>query len=117
MKAKTFLWVLAVVLVQAQLAWAADVLVEWDPNPEADLAGYKLYYGTSPRTRGVYAETVVISDKNLTNWSLSLPGDTYYFALTAYDASGNESEFSIEVSAVVPDLAGPGKPGIPVYIP
>jgi len=117
MKQKTFLWVLAIVLAHAQLGWAADVLVEWDPNPEADLAGYKLYYGTTSRTQGSYAETVVISDKNLTNWSLTLPGDTYYFALTAYDASGNESGFSMEVSAVVPDLAGPGKPGTPIFIP
>ena len=117
MKGKAFLWMLAVLLAHVQLGWAADVLVEWDPNTEADLAGYKLYYGPTSRSQGSYAETVLISDKNLTNWSLTLPADTYYFALTAYDTSGNESAFSIEVSAVVPDLAGPGKPGTPVYIP
>lgn len=117
MKLKAFLWVFVVVLAHAQLGWAAEVLVEWNPNPEADLAGYKIYYGTTSRIQGSYAETVVISDKNLTNWSLTLPGDTYYFALTAYDSSGNESDFSVEVSAVVPDLAGPGKPGTPIYIP
>ena len=117
MKQKTFLWVLAIVFAQAQLGWAADVLVEWDPNPEADLAGYKLYYGATSRTQGSYAETVVINDKNSTNWSLTLPGDTYYFALTAYDTSGNESSFSDEVSAVVPDSGAPGKPGRPIFIP
>jgi hypothetical protein len=117
MRRTTFLWVLAILLGHAQLGWAADVLVEWNPNPEADLAGYKLHYGTTSRTQGSYDETVVISDKNLTHWSLTLPGDTYYFALTAYDTSGNESGFSVEVSAVVPDLSGPGKPGTPVFIP
>ncbi len=117
MKQRAFLWVLAIALIQAQLGWAAEVLVEWDPNTEADLAGYKLYYGTTSRTEGSYAETVVIDNKGATNWSLTLPGDTYYFALTAYDVSGNESDFSVEVSAVVPDTRGPGKPGKPIFIP
>ena len=93
------------------------VFVEWDPNTEADLAGYKLYYGTTSRIQGSYAETVVINDKDSTGWSLTLPGDTYYFALTAYDMSGNESGFSDEVSAVVPDSGAPGKPGRPIFIP
>jgi len=117
MRLKTFLWVLAVVLVHAQLGWAAEVFIEWNPNSEADLAGYKLYYGTTSRTQGSYAETVVINGKDSTHWSLTLPGDTYYFALTAYDISGNESGFSDEVSAVVPDSAAPGKPGRPILIP
>ncbi len=117
MKQRAFLWVLAIVLAHAQLGWAADVFVEWDPNTEADLAGYKLYYGTTSRAEGSYAETVVIDNKNSTSWSLTLPGDTYYFALTAYDVSGNESGFSVEVSAVVPDSAAPGKPGKPIFIP
>lgn len=117
MKKKAFLWVLAIILLHAQLGWATEVLVEWNPNAEADLAGYKLYYGTTSRTDGTYAETVVIDNKDSTSWSFTLPGDTYYFALTAYDVSGNESAFSEEVSAVVPDSAAPGKPGKPVFVP
>jgi hypothetical protein len=29
-------------------------------------------------------------------------GQTYYFAVTAYDAAGNESAFSDEVSKLIP---------------
>jgi len=32
-------------------AFACDLAISWNPNTEPDLAGYKIYYGTSPRSR------------------------------------------------------------------
>ncbi len=74
----------------------AAFTLAWDPNTEPDLAGYKLYYGTSS---GSYQQSVNVG--NLTQYSLSnlQDGVTYYFAVTAYDTEGNESGYSNEVSA------------------
>jgi hypothetical protein len=68
--------------------------ITWAANSEKDLAGYKLYVGTSS---GVYNRTVDVG--KVTSYSIALPkGSTYFFALTAYDSSGNESGRSAEVS-------------------
>lgn len=74
----------------------ATFTLAWDPNSEPDLAGYKLYYGTSS---GSYQQSINVG--NLTQYSLSnlQDGVTYYFAVTAYDTEGNESGYSNEVSA------------------
>ena len=34
----------------ANVSFAKDVTLTWDANQEADVAGYKIHYGTSPRT-------------------------------------------------------------------
>ena len=89
-------------------SWAAVIQLTWSPNSESDLAGYKLYYGTAS---GSYGAPVVVG--NVTSYALSLSptvGTTYYFAVSAYDTSGNESVKSDEVSAFVPDSTPPAKP-------
>ena len=68
--------------------------VTWAANSEADLAGYKLHVGT---TSGVYSQTIDVG--RVTSYAIALPkGVTYFFALTAYDSSGNESGRSAELS-------------------
>jgi hypothetical protein len=76
----------------------------WDPpttnadgTPLTDLAGYKIYYGTLTRNY-----TKVINVGNVTTYTIeNLNPDTYYFAVTAYDNSGNESGYSNEVSKII----------------
>lgn len=84
----------------------ARVLVAWDPNPEPDIGGYKIYHGTNSR---VY--DVVIDVGNVTNAVTSnfVRGVTYYFAATAYNTSSLESDFSEEASLYIP--APPSAPG------
>ncbi len=67
----------------------------WDPNTEGNLAGYKVYYGLSS---GNYETIVDVG--NQTNYPLPylLLGNTYFFAVTAYDVDGNESGFSNETT-------------------
>src|SRR5256886_14109836 len=86
------------------LSSAAQVTLAWDPNTETDLAGYKLYYGTSS---GSYPSSVDVG--NLTSYTLSglLEGRTYYFAATAYDLNVSESGFSNEASKALEDVTPP----------
>ena len=68
--------------------------VTWAANSEGDLAGYKLYVGT---TSGVYNQ--ILDAGMVTSYKMTLPkGVTYFFSVTAYDRSGNESSRSTEVS-------------------
>ena len=80
--------------------------LSWKANTELDLSGYRIYYGLSPRNNdcppGGYANKVDVG--NTTSYSITNlnNGTTYYFSLTSYDASGNESCFSKEISKVIP---------------
>ena len=61
----------------------------WDPNYEHDLAGYNIYYSYS--FDGKY--TLIGSSKD--NYFVDYGahnGTTYYYAVTAYDFNGNESD-------------------------
>ena len=79
------------------LAYSAVVILEWSANPEPDLDGYMVYYGTSSRD---YAWSVDVGDYTSCAISDSRfeDGQTYYFAATAYDEYGNESAYSEEVT-------------------
>lgn len=102
---------LAVVIlsfVLVGLAHAGNVTLAWDPNTGQNLAGYKLYYGTSSRNY-----TVSVNVGNATKYTLVnlTDGMLYYFAVTAYDAYGHESDYSAELVHVVnnqPPVAGAG---------
>jgi hypothetical protein len=77
-----------------QKACAANVTLEWDPNPEPDIAGYEIYYGFSSRN---YSKMIdVRSYTSCTIGDLEL-GVTYYLAAKAYNTSGYRSDYSDEV--------------------
>ena len=60
-------------------AFAGSVNLSWDANTEPDLAGYKVYFGTSSGNYGTPA-----SVGNTTSYSLAgLSDGTYFFAVTA----------------------------------
>jgi fibronectin type 3 domain-containing protein len=89
---------------------AASVGLAWDANTEPDLAGYKVYYGTASRN---YTNTVtlgLVTTYTVTNVFYDI---TTYFAVTAFNSAGLESEFSNEVSATV---ATPQPPAVPVSL-
>ena len=70
------------------------VTVTWSANNEADLKGYRVYVGTAS---GVRSQSFDVG--NVTSTRLTLPlGSTYWFSVTAYDKSGNESSPSGELS-------------------
>ncbi len=83
----------------AQAAHAYGVSISWDENPESDVAGYKVYYGTASHT---YRNTLDVGPFTAAAIDGLSAGATYYFAVTAYDVSGNESAASREVQATIP---------------
>lgn len=83
-------------LVIAAPARAATVEITWNANTEPDLAGYKVKYGQSP---GVHGTVVDVGNATTHTVSGLTAGAVYYFVVTAYDTSTNESGPSIEVVA------------------
>lgn len=87
----------------------------WDPNPEPDLAGYRLYYQAgSPQPPFLGYEATQgdspIDAGDTTSLQVELPDDgrVYYFSVTAYDASGYESAYSnIVANRPRPNLVAP----------
>jgi PKD repeat protein len=93
---------------------AASVRLTWIPpttnaNGTAlnDLAGYKVYHGSSSRQ---YTASVDVG--NVTSYTLSglTSGRLYYIAVTASDTSGNESVYSAEIPVTPTDTPPPGAP-------
>jgi len=96
------------VFLSVSSAEAAYLDLAWNLNQEPDLAGYRVYYGTSSRE---YINSVDVGNTTAYRMSGLLDGVTYYIALTAYDMVGNESDFSQEVSGVgVTDEPPPSDP-------
>jgi hypothetical protein len=76
-----------------------QVTLEWDPNTELNLAGYRLYVGTAS---GAYGRSVNAGLATSCTVTDLLGGHTYYFAATAFNTSGAESAKSNEVVYTVP---------------
>ena len=73
---------------------AAEVTLAWDANPEPSVQGYRVYYGTSS---GFYTAVYDAGDRTDCVITGLDAGTTYYFACTAYNATGDESNFSGEI--------------------
>lgn len=81
-------------------AVAADATFTWTANTEANLAGYRVYYGLST---GVYSDHVEVAKTETTVTVIGLvAGQTYYFAATAFDTDNFESDYSTEVVWTAP---------------
>jgi hypothetical protein len=88
------LWTIPLLVCPA--AFADSVTLAWDASSGA--SGYRLYYGT--KSGPPYSISVDVL--NVTTWTVTgLGPGTYYFAVTAYNASG-ESSYSNEVSKTIP---------------
>ena len=79
------------------LSWETPVSLA-DGKPLADLSGFNIYYGKSPLGYSEVIDTGDVRTYTLQN----MPAGTYYFAITAYDSAGNETDFSPEVKKSIP---------------
>ena len=89
----------ALILVTTVAIGAVSVTVAWNPNPEPDIAGYKVYVGTNSDR---YSTVVDAGNRTSQVISNLAAGWTYFFAASAYDTTGLESELSPGVSYTVP---------------
>jgi hypothetical protein len=98
-----------VLLFLAAPALSADVTLAWDPNSEADLEGYGVYFklGSSgpPYELFGYVTLQELNDPDNPAFAVTglAKGSSYYFAVTAYDTAGNESGYSAPVCAQIGD--------------
>ncbi len=76
-----------------------NVSLAWDAESDPGVSGYALHYGT---TSGVYSVRIDAGTNATATASNLTGGQTYYFAVTAYNDSGSESAPSAEVSFDVP---------------
>jgi hypothetical protein len=100
-------WVWTMLMLACAAAVGAErVTLAWDPSPSAAVSGYRVYWGTNSRAylwvtnAGlVLTQSVVLAHRG-----------RWFFAATAYDTNGLESDFSGEVSweskPVPPVMAG-----------
>ena len=72
-----------------------SAIVSWNANTESDLAGYRVYYGTSSRN---YPNSISVGKVTSATISGLTIGTKYYIALKAVDTSGNLSGYSAEVT-------------------
>jgi hypothetical protein len=115
---RLFLWAIATcpLLASAAVIPSAGVSLQWNANPEPDVVGYKVYFGTEPQDYSAVIDVVGSTKTELPAVSL---GSTYYLAVSAYNAAGVESPRSAElkVTAEVPTgvvdtsmgFSGPGQ--------
>ena len=90
-----FMPVMLMVFLMAPGAHSAQVTLAWDSNQENDLAGYRLYYGSASRN---YSQVIDVGNNNQHKVSGLAAGATYYFAVTAYNLKGYESDYSTELA-------------------
>jgi hypothetical protein len=77
--------------------------IYWNSNREDDLAGYNIYYSYD------YNGRYTLISSTGTNYFIDFGasnGVTYYYAVTAYDYNGNESELSFDVVYATPRPEG-----------
>jgi hypothetical protein len=90
-------------LVGLALIWAAPtksppaVMVMWNASPDPIVLQYGIYWGAASRSYTNFIVNTGIHNTNVTITNL-VRGVTYYFAATCISVTGQESDYSIEVS-------------------
>jgi hypothetical protein len=104
----------AVAMGIATSGHAMDVTLGWNANTEANLKGYKIYYGTnqggpyngSGSSDGASPIVLLLSSLSIPNspeYTVhGLSEGSYYFVVTAFSTEGVESGFSNEVGTGAP---------------
>lgn len=116
--------------VTALFAPTYRLVFAWDPNPEPDIAGYKLYMGlasgvyftnwSAGNMTGIVVRVQGYTNAIPTNYSHLVvaelgtnqwPAEKTYFAATAFNTSGLESDFSNELIWTNTPATPPPPPG------
>lgn len=87
------LFILLIIVLYSNIVLAGSISLVWNPSPEPDIDGYKLYY------REDSGQEKVVDVGNVVVYELTglITGAYYTVEATAYDMSGNESQRSYGV--------------------
>lgn len=98
-KIKLSYLITCVILLTTFICYSIGVGVAWDHPTDSRVVGYKVHYGTN--SRGPYQYIIDVKYTNYvridTNWVMF---KTNYIVATSYDAYGNQSDYSKELSWV-----------------
>jgi hypothetical protein len=75
-----------------------SVTLEWDAVTNPSPGGYRVYVGIASGTYQPFQDAGPFTTYTVTG----LGSGTYYFVVTAYDMSNNESAFSNEILRILP---------------
>jgi hypothetical protein len=76
--------------------------LQWSASSDSRVVGYRVYWGSSSRSYQQARGAGQVASSTTSHVIGNLPTQrTYYFAVTAYDAAGNESDFSAEASKTI----------------
>ena len=79
---------------------AGSAVLSWNASPDAE--GYKIYYGKNTRTgdcpNGGYEKSIDAGQGTQYTVSGLKEGEEYFFSITSYNQSGQESCFGEEVN-------------------
>ncbi|MEO0971999.1 MAG: putative Ig domain-containing protein [Pseudomonadota bacterium] len=98
---------LAAFTLEVTSAGELSVTLDWNPPTEntddsglTDLTSYRIYVGVEP---GNYTDQVEVDNPGLSSFVVErMDAGTYYFAITAVNSLGIESDFSNEVTVTLP---------------
>lgn len=98
-------------LMLVHYAWGASAVLAWDANPETNIAGYKLSVGTAgPDGKIEWTREIdVVDGKVETDVHDLMPGETYHFAVLAYNTHGQTGPMSDVITYTIP--VPPSAPG------
>lgn len=109
---KTILLVIFIMFVSlSAFATTKGYRLQWDPNSEPDLAGYRVYIGT--QSGGPYTVVAELGLVAQYDGELNVPDDalsSFYWVVTAFDTSGLESDYSNEVGKTFDTRVPPTAP-------
>src|SRR5882762_4373692 len=92
------LWSFLLALSPLTSLASPSITLAWDPSPDPSVVGYKVYWGIASRN---YTNSLSAGSATTLTVSNLVIGTPYFFAATAYDTNGIESDYSAEVSGSV----------------
>lgn len=94
-------WLILVLLTSVQ---ANALTLTWNANTDPGTVGYKIYYGGVTQTYTNVADVGLVRMNFIPGLLTNVP---YFFAVTAYNAAGLESDFSAELAYTITNAPPP----------
>ena len=95
----SFLFSVLLAILQPSAFAGGSVTLTWSPSTDPLVVGYNIYYGGAS---GTYTNSISVGSAISVTISGLIPGASYYFAATTYNADNLESPLSGEESFLAP---------------